>query len=552
MRPYLKQSRPTSYWLCDLAFFICAALLAWLAYKGILPISANGAVMDSDLQTYAQGMARASLPDYFTNDPVLHAATPANSIPNLERAIGSWLAPENGWASGLLAAGAVAIFIFYAGWYCLGRWLFASPALAALLAIACGITVWVGWGTFWGVTHSDPVPRVFFGALFPFLLWLALLALNRSWLRPLAMLCCGLAIWAHGISALNCGAMFFVAFLFIRGPEASLKAHLANCAICLVAFFIPVLIFLWPALNPGKTFTKEELAVFHELFELRWREDYGQFFRRLANFLSPFGQAFPILAGGMAGWIVILFLGKPRQRLLCKIAPCFLLALFLVAGFSWLETSYAAQIGRPPMGHELPRGMKFLVPLAWLLAIGGIGCLAGKIARRLILIGALVIIPLLTHDRQIEAAQYALAQMTGIRMPLAAQAERDKAKAEEYAQTMRELERIVPKGEAVYCPEDAMATRYMALRPLAHSFKDGYAHFYNKDAARSAKWLELEKLAREGPDGFAKAWEASGAPWLLCRDSADKTAIEKIGEIKMIKNGWLLARKKGIIRQSGA
>ncbi|MDE5833395.1 MAG: translation initiation factor 2, partial [Desulfovibrio sp.] len=225
--------------LCDLVFLVCAALFAWLAMRGILEISADGAALDSDLQTYAQGMTAERYPELFAADPALNARTEANSIPNLERYLADKLAPDDNFAAGLLRAGAFAIFFFYAGWYAFGRRLLKYPSLAAALALCCGVTFWVGWGTFWGVLHSDPVPRTFFAAIFPFLLVFLLAALRVAWLRPLCMLATGLCMWVHGVSALNCGAMFFAAFLFIKPPNQTLPNHINNCALALIAFAAP-------------------------------------------------------------------------------------------------------------------------------------------------------------------------------------------------------------------------------------------------------------------------------------------------------------------------
>lgn len=524
--------------LADALFLLCAAAYAWLACQGIVPLSGAGAIMDSDLQTYAQGMAGAARPEMFAADPVLHSASAANSIPNLERLLGGWLAPQEQWAVGLLRAGAIAIFVFYCGWYFLGRWLYGSPALAAMLAIACGITVWTGWGTFWGITHSDPVPRVFFGALMPFLLWLGFLALRTPWLRPAAMLAAGLAVWVHGVSALNSGAMLFMAFLFI--PVAPPGRHIGNLCVCLLAFFLPVLLFLWPSLR-GDSLSHEDISTLMELFAMRWQEDYSNFGSRLVNFFSPAGSVFPVLAGGLAGWLVLSFRGNSREKLVCAAARCFLLALLAVAGFCWLESRYAPDFGRAPMGHELVRGMRLLVPVAWLLVIGGIGCLAGKTARRVILAGAILAVLLVSQDRQYMAGRLALAEKTGLPIPV----NEDRREADRMAELMRLIKQDVPAGEAIYCPEDAMQVRYLALRPLVHSFKDGYVHFYNKDAASARTWLRLEKLAHAEPEGWLKAWQESGAPWLLCRDNVDKTRLAGLGEIVLERNGWLLVRKKG-------
>lgn len=535
--------RCIAIWLWDIFFIFCAACYAWLAFAGIMPISGNGTIIDSDLMTYAQGMAGASHPELFHVDPVLKNASAANSIHTLERTLASWLAAPGQWAAGLLLAGAICIFVFYTAWYLLGRWLYGSPSLAALLSVVCGTTVWIGWGTFWGISHSDPLPRVFFGALMPLLLFLALLAMRRPLLRPVAMAAAGLFMWVHGVSALNYGAMIFTAFALIPAPGVKLKAHIFNLCLCLAAFFAPVLYFLWPSLFQPRQFTPDELAIFQELMELRWHEDYAGFGRRMLAFFSPFGQVFPVLAGGAAAWLVTMLKGNGRERLFCHMCPCFALALALVAAFCWAESHFSMRFGRLPMGHELVRGMRFLIPVAWVCIAAGIGCLAGPWLRRFFLCAAIGLILVFSTDRQYMAAQYAITEFAGIPTPLAVKAEAEKKRADSLQTFLEEIPKIVPAGEAVYAPEDAMQTRYIALRPLAHSYKDGYVHFYNKDYEGSRRWLNLEKLARSAPDGWIKAWEESGAPWLLARSSfIGKTGSSLPGRIALEKNGWILVR----------
>ena len=304
------------YRLWDLLALALAACYAWAALQGVLSISVGGAQLDSDLATYAQGMAGADHPELFVLDPVLRAVTPANSIWNLERFTARLLTPGNDYVVGLFRAGALAIFIFYAGWYLLGRWLFGSPGPAFLLALLAGVTVWVEWGTFWGIAQSDPVPRVFFAALWPFLLLGALAAQERPLLRPPAMLAAGLCMWVHGISALNTGAMFFLAFALHRPQGQSLVAHLVNCVFCLVLYFIPVLAFLWPSLTQTHAFSAADMAVFQELFNLRWQEDYGRLGERLAHLVSFSSPMLPLLCG-LRGLV-----DRPAARRNAGAPPC--------------------------------------------------------------------------------------------------------------------------------------------------------------------------------------------------------------------------------------
>lgn len=533
-----------SFFAADIVFILLVFLYALACWRGALEMSDYGAVLDSDLQTYAQAMAGEARPELFANDPALADRSPANSIPNLQRALASLLLQDDGYAAALLASGAVAIFVYYAGWYLFGRIVFRFPSLAAILSLAMGVTVWIGWGTFWGVTHSDPVPRVFFTALFPFLLLLALAGAKRPSLRPLAMLACGLAMWAHGVSALNCGAMFFTAFFFLKGPQNSLSRHFINLALCLAAFFIPVLYFLWPSLFQSGSFTPDELALFQEFFAIRWQSDYSDFGGRLLKFFSLSNPPFLILLGGTGCWLLIYKNSKGNLKELCRMFPCFILALALVVCFCWAEGELAPRYGRLPLGHELIRGLRFCVPMAWIMMTGLLALYFPKIVWRASLLAITIALLLYTTDRQYIAAQLAAAKYTGISLPLSHAAEAERARALEARKLVEMIKNRVPEGEAVFSDEDLMPVRYLALRPLAYSFKDGYIHYYNKDYPRAAQWLKIEKIAGSSPDAFAKAWLESKAPWFVSRKDDAEKFLAPYANFMDSSGPWRLYKRK--------
>lgn len=532
----------------DLLFLLLVAVYAWAALQGIGPLSAGGAFLDSDLATYAQGMAGEDHPELFRLDPVLREATAANSIWNLERFAATRLAPGDDYALGLFRAGAICIFVFYAGFYLLGRWLFTSPVLAAMLALVAGVTVWIGWGTFWGVAHSDPVPRVFFAALWPFLLLAALKALTRPWLRPVTMLATGLCMWVHGISALAAGAMFFTAFALHRPPSRSLTAHLGNLVLCLACYFTPVLAFLWPSLSQKHAFSAAELNVFQELFARRWREDYGQLWTRLAWLVQWDNPALLLFCGGLAGWLITLRRGGERARRLAGMYPAFILALALVVLFSWAESLLSPHFGRLPLGHELVRGVRFLAPLSWLMLISGLACFwprCNALIRGALFAATLLATFSLSQDRQHMAALYALTrQMPGLPLPLQETAQEGMRRAVVYREALDALQRLVPAGDAVFSDGEDMAVRYLALRGLVYTFKDGYVFFYNKDVQGCRDWLRYTAMKDRGPTGYVQAWLASGTPWLLSGRLQDRTELERYGNVLWENAGWLIVRRR--------
>ena len=84
----------------------------------------------------------------------------------------------------------------------------------------------------------------------------------------------GLSIWVHGVSALNCGAMFFYGLCPFKtrgtGPGALwLALRSAFSFSCLFSAFSG------HPLMQARNFSQEELAVFHNLFDLRWAADYS-------------------------------------------------------------------------------------------------------------------------------------------------------------------------------------------------------------------------------------------------------------------------------------
>lgn len=546
-----RRPHPFADWL-----FLClAALYALAALQGIVPISGGGADMDSDLSTYAFAMAGPRHPENFRHDAILREATPANSFWNLEQFLGEKLTPGDQYAVGLFRAGALAIFVFYAGAYLLGRWLFGSPALACMLAVFMGITFWMGWGTFWGIAHSDPIPRVFFAALWSFLLLGAVISLDKPFWRPLVMLATGLCMWVHGISALNAGAMFFLAFALHRPAGWSWGRHLAGLGLCLILYFIPVLIFLWPSLTQKSAFSAADLEVFQRLFDLRWREDYGSLGQRLAELAHWSNPALILFCGGLAAWLVVRRRGGERARRLAGMYPAFVLALALVVLFSWAESQLAPAWGRLPMAHEFVRGLRFLVPLSWLMIVAAVAVAWpyfrgawGRVARGLLLAGTVLPVLLLSQDRQHMAALYAVSQRTGICLPLPwplkDKAERAMQHARAHREALDNLRRLTRPGEVVFSNAGDMGVRHLALRGLSHTFKDGSHPFYNKRVEQARTWLEYEFLMRSGPTGYVDAWLASGVPWLLSDRPGDRALIARYGDVLWENKGWLIARRR--------
>ena len=531
----------------DTLLIVLIALYALTVAQGIVPLSGMGADIDSDLSVYAYSMVRADDPQGFQNDAILREATPANSLWNLQQFAATMLTPGDQYAVGLLRAGALIIFIYLTGMYLLGRWLYGRPGPALILALLMSITIWVGWGTFWGVTHSDPVPRTFFAALWPFMLMGAVAALRHAAWRPAIMLVTGLSMWVHSLGALNTGAMFFLAFAFHRPQGWTWSRHILSLVLCLVVYFVPVLLFLWPSLTQKQVLGPAELETFQALFSQRWAKDYGHFAERLALFLSLDKPVFWILLAGLGSWFVVLRHGSERLRRLATMYPAFVLALALVATFSWLESFWAPRVGRLPMAHEFVRGLRYLLPLAWIMIGGVLGLLWPRFAgwlRTGFCVLAVLLLLLCNGDRQNMAALYAIAEKTGLPLPHVAKAKQEAARAKSHREALEALERLTVPGDVVYSNAGDMGVRHIAKRGMGHTFKDGAHSFYNKNLDQSRQWLANEKLRTQSPTGYVDVWLKSGLPWLFCERPEDRDMLEKYGQVVWENPGWLIVRRK--------
>ena len=530
--------------LYDILFVLAAAVFAIACLQGSLALTGTGALLDSDLGTYAQGMAARAQPELFGQDPVLRTITHHNSIWNVQTFLATLLTPGESYATGLLRSGALAIFLYLVSWYLLGRYLFQRPCFAVLLVLVQSITCWVGWGTFWGPLLSEPVPRVWYAALWPLLVWGTLEALKRPGLQPLVMLACGLCTWVHSISALAGGAMTFAAFALCKHDAVRWPAHLARCLLSLLCFFVPVLLFVWPTLSEEHEFTHMSFGLLREVFLRRYAKDYGSFAGELDEFLTSYSIAVPLFPLAAAAFVFCLLRGTAQVKALCRLYGPFLLAILFVVCFSWAEGQWALSHGRMPLGHEIVRGIRFLIPLAWLALVAACASLLAKY-RTLSRAGVLfVLAALLTQspDRQLLAALHSL-HLEGVS---AHQAEIRALAAEgqSRATVFTALRRLTSPGDVVFCrcPEPNVV-RYYALRGLVHCFKDGANAFYDRDISRAQRWLHYENLLRASPAGYITAWLESGVSWLVSDRPEDKAELQKYGEVVWENQEWLIVRR---------
>lgn len=525
----------------DVAFLIIALGYVLFGLWGVTLLSCDGLKISSDLCCYAQNIAGDMHRELFAHDPLLAVPTTANSIINFESTLATLLQPHDDLAQGLLRAGAVGVFLHYAACYFLGRRLLGRPPLAALLALLTGVTVWVSFGTYWGFSSGDITPRVFYAALFPVLLAGTLASFEKPWLRPLILFASGCGMYLHGISSLVASCMLFTVFFFHRATGDSLARHAARLLLCLVAWGIPTALFLCCSVKAAPHFTAQNLLVLQQVFDRRFLEDEGGLWRRLLSHLHYGSDNLPLLLGGIAAYFIVRRWGAPRMKQLANIMPALLLGVCIAVLLSVAETRIAEMLGRLPMGAELPRGVRFVIFLCWLMIVCAFALFWQRAPRCAGAAAIVIVACVLVFDQGRWAAGVRFAFRQTLDLPQPERVQRHMLRGQRYAEALSALQRLVPPDTPIFAEPDAMAVRYRLFRPLAYSFKDGSSYLYSQDAQGARRWLELTGIRDR--QGLAAAWLASGAQWILCGRPKEMQDIARQGTIVWSNGHWFIARR---------
>ena len=534
------KSFPT-YTLWDITFLFAIAGYTLFGLWGVTLLSCDGLKISSDLCCYVQNMAGDLHRELFSQDPLLAVPTTANSIICLESTLASLLQPNGDIVQGLLRAGAVGVFFHYLACYYLGRRLFVTPMLAALFAMLTGVTVWISFGTYWGFGSGDVTPRVFYAALFPVLLAATLSALDKPQLRPIILFVSGCGMYLHSISSLVASCMLFTVFFFHRARGDSLLRHAMRLSVSLVAWGIPTLLYLTSSIKSASTFSMHDLAMLQQVFDRRFLEDEGGLWHRLISHLHYRSDSFPLLLGGLAGFFIARRYGTPPMKKLASIIPTLLLGVCIAVLLSVAETHLAQALGRMPMAAELPRGIRFVIFLCWLMIVCGFACFwqrAPKVAA-IIAMAAVVCVLAFDQGRWAHGVQFAFRQTLGIEQPV--RVRKHLSRGADYAEALQAVQRIIPQDAPIFAEPDAMAVRYRLYRPLAYAFKDGSSYLYSQDAQGAARWLELTTIRDN--QGLTAAWLTSGAQWILCGTASERQNIAQQGTILWSNARWFIARR---------
>lgn len=525
--------------------------MSLLAIQGVLFLCPMGCGITSDLQNYAQILETGRHPELFAADPLVHLLPRDPGVPNLLTMLAE-LFPADTAALSLILAGGPALFCQLFGWYVCATIFFRQSSLAAILSLVCSITWYWCFGTYWGAAHAEPLPRIFYNALWPFLLLCACKGLDKTWPRLVLCLITGCSVFVHSVSAFMCGGIFLAIFFLVPAhgwKKGHLLHHLASTAACVLLFALPVLCFL--SLHvPLESPLPGAWNLMRATYAQRFAEDWNSVWPDLFSCLQHYSTQIPLLPAGLAA---MLLLYRQRHSLpddcrsLARLLPLMPVGMAAVCLACALEMTLAPHLGRMPMSQEILRGTRFLVPVC-LLAIT---CVLSLYWRRLpgwcgwltafaLMLGILLLSP----DKMMVAARCSLGQTLGL--PVEQTAARLHTGNALELEALQAIERMVPHSEPVFTPDNALSVRYVARHPLHPVHKDGNILYYARDYALATQWLREQQALAAGQE-LTAVWQSTETQWLLVRTKTWATQHRGSSSLPVFANrDWLLFHKEAV------
>ncbi len=533
-----------------MTFIASVLIFAWCVQEGLWLATAQGVYnpYKSDVEEYSGRVASLVHPENFSLDTMFGHDSWSTSFPNMQTSLGALFPAGDNFNWALMRQTAPLIVIFYIGFYIFGSWLFKSRPIGLLLACAMALPDITGFGTFWGILTQPPVPRSFFDALLPYYLVFAFWAVSHPAWRPAVLFCAAGLAWAHTVSSLVMGGAWFIIYLAMKPEGWKWQSHLLNLSLCVVAFLLPLLHFILPSLlaRPGNA----NDPVFAEMFQKNFMERFGEPFEDMGNFFWRYTFERPLVPLGLAGLGTTVTLGSKKYKQIALICVLWLVGIIFCAVFiNWLERLAVAHTGRLSILHQLIRGLRFCVPVFFLLAACGLKSLFERMREiwrvavtiALFLFLTVGIYPYL--GRLAYYGAYWVGEETGIRFWFSDKFDKQTREQNLRREAMLAIKDLVPNDGLVFSNKGDPAVRYYGLRSLDYSPTDG-AHLYfqyNADACR--RWLDnMEAL--KSPQGYIRAFEKSAADWLITDRPEDEDALQGLGTIVWRNPGYLILKKE--------
>ena len=484
--------------VCIFCGFTVFALLYFAGrYQGVQPYIFLG----SDAGNIASFAAALEYPEYFASDALLQ--DPGNF-----RHYATFHVPLWGYLEKLLGDFGLAalsllvphIVLHGFGYYLLGREILRSRIWALIFSLATFFLHPLPLATFWGL-YKDPIPRVGFQALLPYLLLLAFRWRMQPGKWPLVFILIGIGMYVHPVSAPAWALALWCSMFVCQPSEWSILKRTQVMVSLGVLYLIVSAPFLYIYLNNHAHGLSDQYDLVFKAMSARMAPGFMDVQYAVSAFCTKLFNEYPSIWLSPVLFTLFFLFDKSQRRDLVFFLFWVLGIAAAAIGIPFIEHSLAKANNSIPTQVDLIRNQRYFLPLSVLLccwSLSGLSerlelCCSRQSLRRLIrtsfvcLSCAVFWANINLPPRYVHPA--ALAWQNGSFYPPRS---RVVSKMMEYlnwlkTQTAADAS-FLPIGKSI----PVLSYRYAARRSLSFAHKDGGAFAYANHAAL-LEWFKVKQ-----------------------------------------------------------
>jgi len=446
--------------------------------------------LSSDAENIASFAAASENPKFFSNDELLSNKKNFAFYSTIHIPATRIISKFTGdFGSGFAALCGLHIFIQLLGFYLLGWIIFQNKYWAVVLAIATLMHIPLTMGEFWGM-YYDPLPRISFQALLPYLLAAVFYWRSKPFAWPYLLGFCGIMMYIHPASVPAWGLAIWLGLWVFQPSDWSLSKRIIIMLGLAFVFFIAALPVLINYLSNHIQGQVKDYALIFEIMKYRSHKGYFNIPLAFRQFILNI-TFMRVCLIGIAGFVYIWFYQKPERKKAMVILLWMLGILFTSAFIPFVEQLFVRANKTIPVETQLIRGLRYLFPLMLIFCIWLPAGYARNLLNRKNKITVILIASFLIF---IWCARQTYKHVVFLKENGRLIFQVSKNKTAEIMDMLSALKRLTPQGARILSiasfPE--LSIRYYALRPLAYASKDG-GPFYYSNHAELIKWYEKTK-----------------------------------------------------------
>ena len=489
---YSSQKQETSYnykWsqldLIILLLFTCYATLHFLGrWKGAIPFHSFYSSDATDICGFAAGR---SFPELFPKDGILFSSENYDFYSTVQIPILQFMTKLTGDCGlSFILFFIPLITLQLAGFYILGKILFKNRFWSLLLAFLSLSPMETGFNTFWGLAY-EPIPRIWFQALLPFLLSLALLWNKEVKKWPLLMIFAGLLMYVHPVSAPTWGFAVWIGLVFCMPSGWTIFKKVTHAVFTGLIFALTISPFLFIYLTTHEHGSTIDYQLVNQILRERVPE-FHNLSHSFMGFLESIFKYWVIIVFGFIGYIYV-YITQNKERKYISIVTFWLIGIVITTVLiPLIDHATAAALNQIPVQLDLVRNLRYLLPILEIGMIWGLLFTANRFTKTVekSLVHLVGIIILFAFPPPIYDAQHALTNiLSGNLVP----EETDTSRFT--TQNLELIKKSVPEKNPIFVAGgiDGLVLRYSAKRPVVYLEKDGGVLIYGNHEAL-LKWFD--------------------------------------------------------------